>query len=347
MTNELSIPATTQTTSTSESAVSGATGLSSAQTESIRQIYRKAQPKNRALLDEVVFILRERLASKQIKIHQLESRLKDEEALVLKCAKKGIVDCSTVTDAIGARIVCLFRSDMDKIDQVIRENFDVSDVDNKIQNANSPLGYISIHYICKMPNRYSGPRYEGTTGVSFEIQVRTLCMHCWAAVSHYVDYKGEWDVPAELQQGLSALSGLFYVADQQFEQFNRERLLSRQRAEQITHTSAVQEVNLDTLSAYIKTQFPDRKLDMDDVSRLVLQVKEAGYKIISEIDRDVRRMKDKFQEDEAASPPSPSGRFTGAGVIRISLSFANPAFDKIRRTPKETKKDANSAGGAP
>jgi hypothetical protein len=41
-------------------------------------------------------------------------------------------------------------------------------------------------------------------------------MHCWAAVSHYLDYKGDWDVPVDLKRALSALSGLFYVADNEF-----------------------------------------------------------------------------------------------------------------------------------
>jgi ppGpp synthetase/RelA/SpoT-type nucleotidyltranferase len=71
------------------------------------------------------------------------------------------------------------------------------------------VGYLSIHYTCRMPDRYLGPRYELTSGIVFEVQVRTLCMHAWATVSHYLDYKGDWDVPAELKRSLSALSGLF------------------------------------------------------------------------------------------------------------------------------------------
>lgn len=38
--------------------------------------------------------------------------------------------------------------------------------------------------------------------LTFEIQVRTLCMHAWAVVSHYLDYKGDWDVPADLKLSL-------------------------------------------------------------------------------------------------------------------------------------------------
>src|SRR5260370_35528939 len=103
-----------------------------------------------------------------------------------------------------------------------------------------------LHYIAQIPERYKGPRYDKLSSLKFEIQLRTLAMHSWAVISHYIDYKGDWDVPAHLKRSLNALSGLFYVADEQFEQF----YIARMQAKTVAKENAAQgasEINLDTL----------------------------------------------------------------------------------------------------
>ena len=176
--------------------------------------------------------------------HAIEKRVKDVASVIAKCKRDNINEFSQLHDIVGARVVCLFRSDMDEVGKLLSENFDVIEVDDKLSVDNNPLGYLSVHYACKIPSRYKGPRYENTAGVVFEIQVRTLCMHCWAAVSHYLDYKGDWDVPADLKRALSALSGLFYVADSEFEQFYSARIESKRKAEQL---GPAEEINLEPI----------------------------------------------------------------------------------------------------
>ena len=181
--------------------------LSDAQIFAIKASYEGAFTRNKALLDEVVFILTERIATAGVKIHLIEHRVKELPSLIKKCQRKNLTNMDGLVDVVGARVVSLFRSDLQRIGQIIAENFEVINIDDKISEDQGALGYLSVHYVCKMPSRYNGPRYENTTGIQFEIQVRTLCMHAWAAVSHYLDYKGDWDVPVELKRSLSALSG--------------------------------------------------------------------------------------------------------------------------------------------
>lgn len=302
--------------------------ISDEQIQKIEKDYQVSLARSESLLEEVEYILKEKLKARNLKVHAIEKRVKELSSVIAKCKRDNIGEFSELQDIVAARVVCLFRPDMDSVGTLIRENFDVVEVDDKLSADNNPLGYLSVHYSCKIPNRYSGPRYENTDGVVFEIQVRTLCMHCWAAVSHYLDYKGDWDVPAELKRALSALSGLFYVADSEFEQFYSARAASLKRAETSVDPAANEEINLDTMAVYLRTKFPKRKqYGSDDVSSLVHEIKRAGYASIADVDRDIERAKDAFAAYEKRRPPT-SGKFAAVGVARVSLRLANKNFKR-------------------
>lgn len=300
--------------------------------EQIRKIeadYAAVEARNRALLDEVGFILDDVLRSENLKIHSIDPRLKKLPSVVAKCRRDSIVDIASLTDIVGTRVICLFRSDLDQVGRLIGKHLKVLEVDDKLAIANNPLGYLSVHYLCQIPDHFSGHRYENIKGITFEIQVRTLCMHCWAAVSHHLDYKGDWDVPAELKRALSALSGLFYVADNEFEQFYSARMESRRKAEESPQKN--QEINLDTLSAYLRAKFPDR-VQMEsshrEVSRFVRELKDAGYSSISEVDRDVDRAAAAFAKFEQKHRRQHEPKFFAIGAVRISLRMSSEQFRK-------------------
>ncbi|MBI4489516.1 MAG: hypothetical protein HY694_10565 [Deltaproteobacteria bacterium] len=63
---------------------------------------------------------------------------------------------------------------------------------------------------------------RGCSAVPFEIQIRTIAQDAWASISHYLDYKKESDIPAQLRRDFYALSGLFYVADRHFAMLKKE-----------------------------------------------------------------------------------------------------------------------------
>jgi putative GTP pyrophosphokinase len=203
------------------------------------------------------------------------------------------------------------------IEEILRTNFDVLGVDDKLSDG-GPLGYQSTHYLCKLPPRYKGPRYDNTAGVKFEIQVRTLCMHAWAAVSHHLDYKGDWDVPEDLKRALSALGGLFYVADNEFQQFYSARQKSKTEAEQQTRPEKRQELNLDTILPYLSLRFPERrKPSSASASKLVRELKGYGYETIADLENVLDRGADAFREYERRHPPT-GGRFVTEGVVRVT-----------------------------
>lgn len=170
------------------------------------------------IVEEVSHVLQSMIAISDIKIHNIVGRVKDIESLIEKSIEKELTDpIKQIKDISGVRVVCLFRDDLRRLEKLICENFSVISQDDKISSSEG-FGYMSIHYICSLRETFSGPRYDNIKGFVFEIQTRTICMDAWAAVSHYLAYKGQWDVPVELQKAMNALSGLFYVADSEFQQ---------------------------------------------------------------------------------------------------------------------------------
>jgi hypothetical protein len=150
-------------------------------------------------------------------------------------------------------------------------------------------------------------------------------MHAWAAVSHHLDYKGDWDVPNELRQALVALGGLFYVADNQFEQFNAVREKSRLESKGAASSDDDQDINFDTLDSYLRKKFHGReKGETSSISELVKELKSNGYSTIKDIERMLNRGDAAFRAYEQERPPaSDDKRFVGVGVVRMTDRLVN------------------------
>lgn len=295
--------------------------------------YRSFEPHWRRLEDEATFILDRACRVADIKLHSLNSRTKSLDSIREKALRKNLADpLDTLEDIVGVRVVCLLRSDIDRIGQIIDGQFAVLSKDNKLDGASiDAFGYQSVHFVVTIPGTYAGPRYQDLHGIRFEIQVRTLAMDAWAALSHYLDYKSEPDIPQDLRKDFFALSGLFYVADTHFELFYRERLKSQEAAAQgITDTPLVdRELNLDTLTAYLKHRYPQRRhVDASGVSELVGEFSSAGYTTLEKLSRALDSSAEAFARYEREHPPNAgkSKKFTDAGIVRLSLAIADEAY---------------------
>lgn len=189
---------------------------------------------------------------------------------------------------------------------------------------------MSVHYIAEMRKECAGARYDDLRGMPFEIQVRTILMDAWANVSHYLDYKSDEDVPTDLRRDFYAVSGLFYVADSHFELFFKSSVQSKKQA---VHSATEaepslikQELNLDTLTAYLAARLPDREAsDPKDYSELIGQLKTAGYKTICEVDQLLSMTADAFATYEKTHPREGTG-FSRSGVVRVSGYILSPEF---------------------
>jgi len=288
----------------------------------------------RSLEEEVVFTINEAVGARAIKIHLIESRIKDLESFVGKAADKNYKDpIEDMVDIVGVRVVVLFKSNLEDIDNIIYNEFDVISKNDKADDANSALGYRSIHYVCEINQSNSGPRYDKILGLKFEIQVRTICMHAWAAVSHYLDYKGDWDVPKDLKGSLQALSGVFHVADSQFEQFFSAREKYHLSISDKEFSQSEEGINLESLSSYLEKKFPKRdSVDKVKISPFVHELRELDVRSFKALDDMINAGAKDLMEVEKKG----GNRYSSLGAARVSLGlvsqeYRNMKYDGITR----------------
>lgn len=301
-------------------------------------------PHYKAVDTEVRYIVEEIFRDSIIKIHSITSRVKKIESFIDKAKRKGIKEpFKEIKDIVGIRIICLFLTDIPKIRDKIRENFDVLEEDNKMENSElSSFGYFSVHFVAVLKKEYSGPRYNKIKDIPFEIQVRTIAMHAWASISHYLSYKTEQDIPEDLKKDFYALSGLFYVADSHFQIFYNARELKREGIEKDQNIFE-EDLNLDTLTVYLKEVFPDREqCDSDTLSEVIKELNLIGIKKIKEIEDIRRKAWDAFVCYEKDQPPVDEEKvkqnvfettvYNTVGILRELFELGNKDFYTMRRS---------------
>ena len=250
-------------------------------------------PLYKQLIKEVRFVLEKGIEDQGIKIHGIQDRVKDFDSFYKKIVINRITDdpFKRVSDIAGIRIICLYRSDLSKIGKIIHDQLEVVQKDLKTEAARkSEFGYMSDHYVVRLPREFKGTRYNNIRRLKCEIQVRTISMDAWASVSHHLDYKQEIDIPSHLKKDFYALSGLFHITDTLFEMFKDsvERLKS-QLAERMRRGQfdLDQEMNLNTLRAYLAWKLPDREESENSLySELLydLKLQRTGYSNFGKLD---------------------------------------------------------------
>jgi ppGpp synthetase/RelA/SpoT-type nucleotidyltranferase len=183
----------------------------------------RAYKERRQILEDLAlsarYHLQRNIQQRLVKVHALHHRVKELDSLWKKAKRQGVKDpLRDVRDLVGLRVVCLFRSDVPKVLDIIRESFDVIAEENKEdKNEKRMFDYMAVHIIAWMK---SGNTSFGKTThpqIPFEIQVRTIGQDAWASVSHHLAYKQEASFPPDHFRDLYALSALFYLANIHFE----------------------------------------------------------------------------------------------------------------------------------
>lgn len=284
------------------------------------------------LKNEVLFILDKELTEAGITIHELTGRVKTVDSFVEKANR---LECENpledITDICGVRVICLFLSDLKRIGEIIERCFRILETDDKVYSEPDAFGYLSMHYIGKIPEEFAGARYDVIKELRFEVQVRTIAMHAWASISHFLDYKSPMAIPSQLRKDFNALSAMFYVADTHFEMFFRQSEEDKQIAEEKASTPALglEEINYNTMAAYLSSRYADRKENIAKaISKLVDEVREHGYETIEQLDEVLRKSEKAFlaYERKSSSSRTKGSQFAPVGVVRCSLAISDADY---------------------
>lgn len=185
----------------------------------IMENYKK-QKDDFVKMGEVVHeILRKAVDESGILVTGIEHRVKGEKSLEGKLFKNGdwYQKFEDLTDILGARVICYFGDDVDKVGKLVEKNFVIdweNSSDKRALIKADTFGYLSLHYICSLPFDAGYP--EEICGKRFEIQIRTILQHAWAAINHDLGYKSEFGVPRVITREIARLAGLLEIADDEF-----------------------------------------------------------------------------------------------------------------------------------
>lgn len=161
------------------------------------------------------------LEQKSIRVHQVQTRVKDRGSLENKIIRKSekYKALNDITDIVGVRIITYFDDEVDQIATMIEEEF-VIDQDNSVDKRkidSDKFGYRSLHYVASLKrDRTSLPEYSSYKEQKFEFQIRTILQHSWAEIEHDLGYKGEFEIPTTAKRTFYRVAALLEQADIEF-----------------------------------------------------------------------------------------------------------------------------------
>jgi hypothetical protein len=232
-------------------------------------------------------------------------------------------DLEQLTDVVGIRVVCYFRSDVEVVAAALVKGLAKAELhDHTAEFHLSQTGYQSAHVVASLPRAFRSPEFD----MPFEVQVRTVGMDAWASISHLLAYKSDDSVPAKLLAKFKALSGLFYVADDEFEALYAMSQEAQEAAVAAVTTTSPgllmrEPTTLESLTAYLDVRFPDReRADRNSIARLTAELLRYGFETIGAVDRMVEENHDYALAYDSEMPEAPF--FNAAGMARVALERA-------------------------
>lgn len=155
-------------------------------------------------------------------VEHIKSRIKTSKSIEEKLVKKGyeynVENIEKyVHDIVGARIVCVFLSDVYDMVKIIKKSgqFEIVNEKDYIETPKE-TGYISYHLIVKVPVHLK----ENIEYIKAEIQIRTMAMDFWASIDHKIQYKFK-EAPLEVQDELYERSLDIKALDNRMNQLNK------------------------------------------------------------------------------------------------------------------------------
>ncbi len=285
------------------------------------------RPHYEQLAAEAQYILRTRLQQARIEFSAVTARAKTLKSFLEKITRKSVADpLKDITDLAGVRVVCLYRSELDAIETIVRDEFDVVEkVDKLVGQGADRFGYGAIHYVARLGKKSSGARYDDLKGLLCEIQTRTVLQDAWAIIDHHLIYKKEADIPTPLRRKMNSLVGLFETADDQFDQIRKERdrYLGELREEQRGEELLSREVNLDSVHVYFAARFAGLSFDARSIS-IMLDFTVKSLRTIGDLDKVITRALPAMEADIENGTSGPYDDATD--FLEMAIGFVDPGI---------------------
>ena len=272
----------------------------------IKKQYFESVTKYRKLAENIVDALKILLDEAQISYIAIDYRIKTFDSFLKKIERKNYTNpFEQMEDICGVRIICYYRSDIDRICSVINREFDILEgQDKEALLEDNQFGYRSYHFIVTIRKEWlAAPNYKGLEGIKSEIQIRTNLMHTWAEIEHKLEYKKDDDIPTKFKRKFSRISAKLEEADEQFEElrieinnYRKEMMHSVMEADLFELES--NRINMDTLQVFLDYYFPHEEKNSILASALVSDLKQLNLGI-KDLKNYYAKVSDKLEKVEA------------------------------------------------
>lgn len=218
----------------------------------------------------------------------MEGRIKTLNSIYEKIERKNksITSVTDLDDFIGIRIIVLFRSDIEKVCDIVKTHFDVVDIEDvSTRLSDDQFGYQSTHYTIKLPKNWlSLPTLADLEQLKAEVQIRTLSQHIWAVASHKLQYKQEQSVPIPLRRSINRVSALLETVDLEFERVLIERENYKDDSlREVDDNSGFDVLVLEAIGDKLLPE-KNKKVGSEDYARLLSQLVEYRFSTASELE---------------------------------------------------------------
>lgn len=185
------------------------------QYDSVIGLYSDLTQKMQALISVI-------LEEQNVTVHSVTARVKGRDSLLKKISRpdNAYSALSDITDISGIRITTFFSDDVDRVAEIIEQEFNIdwpNSIDKRAVLDPDRFGYLSLHHVISLsPERCKLVEYRRFHGIKSEIQTRSILQHAWAEIEHDLGYKAASSIPNEVRRRFSRLAGLLELADQEF-----------------------------------------------------------------------------------------------------------------------------------
>lgn len=170
------------------------------------------------------------------RIDRICARAKSVDSFVAKSQKlnstgdsqKYLDPFNSIQDQIGVRIIVLYKSDVDRVSQLMQSLLSSIEEVRKIPKEYDQFGYEGKHFIMAIPNdvKYKINNYIAT-GLPpfFELQIKTVFQHAWGEANHDLFYKSGKELCQETKRKIAFTAAQSWGADQIFDEIIRQQEL--------------------------------------------------------------------------------------------------------------------------
>jgi len=269
--------------------------------------YRSVKKLYEDFAEVVRHILDEAIRSASIGVHSIEHRAKDIDGFGEKAARPSSLDpnrpeyenpLTDITDLAGVRVITFFPRDVEGVGKIIETEYVVCEKTDKGQDLadEGKFGYRSTHYIIKMtPERLALSEYHRFSGLTAEIQVRSILQHAWAEMEHDIQYKSATVIPLSIRRRFAAIAGLLEIADREFQTIQDLDKEIREAARQSVEVGNLDNIDItpDSLKSFLdKKMGSDGRMTRFSYEFTARILKKMGFSDLKQVDDCIKEYDD-------------------------------------------------------